>query len=135
MSVMKNAAWRSIQQCKYIERRSLKKNTKHATDSTLQSCLILLPSSSFRRKHLLATSSRSRQQGYSSRIEPESNLPSTIRKSTSVVEHVLHVSKVLGKPKSDTHTSLVQPQISSSTGHVKARYGLSASASPAAQSK
>jgi hypothetical protein len=134
MSVMRSALPCGIQQSTLTRCCSLTENTNTQQD-TLERFLIPLTSSSFRYTHLLATSSCRRQQGYSSRIEPESNLPSTIRKSTSVVEHVLYVSKVLEKPESDADTSLVQPQISSSIGHVKARYGLSASASHAAPSK
>jgi hypothetical protein len=134
MSVMRSALQRGIQQSTLTRCCSLTENTNMQQD-TLQRFLIPLTSSSFRYTHLLASSSCRRQQGYSSRIEPVSNLPSTTRNSTSVVEHVLYVSKVLEKPKSDTHTPLVRPQINSSTGHVKARYGLSASASHAAPSK
>ncbi|KAF2127579.1 NADH-quinone oxidoreductase [Dothidotthia symphoricarpi CBS 119687] len=63
--------------------------------ATLQRFLIPLTSPSFRHTYPLATSSRRQQRGYSSRIEPKSSVPTTIRKSTSVIEHVLTTSDQL----------------------------------------
>jgi NADH dehydrogenase (ubiquinone) Fe-S protein 7 len=78
-------------------------NTNTQLDATPKRFLIALTYPPLRHTYPLATSLCLQQRGYSSRVESTPNVPTTARKSTSVVEHVLYAFSLSEERTSNLH--------------------------------